>query len=99
MAQSPGKLTFEINRTLIGDGVSATDDEAARAVAFAFHELKLVVEPGGAVALGTLLAGIMGLPMPALIVVTLLFPAVTGWAAASLGDSARSLFATSRQPS
>src|SRR5262249_59675873 len=57
MAQSPGELTFAINRTLIGDGVTATDEEAGRAVAFAFHELKLVVEPGGAVALPALLAG------------------------------------------
>jgi threonine dehydratase len=57
MAQSPGKLTFEINRTLVGDGVSATEDEVGRAVAFAFRELKLVVEPGGAVALAALLAG------------------------------------------
>jgi threonine dehydratase len=57
MAQSPGKLTFEINRALIGHGVSATDEEAGRAVAFAFRELKLVVEPGGAVALAALIAG------------------------------------------
>lgn len=57
MAQSPGKLTFEINRALIGAGVSATDEEAGRAVAFAFHELKLVVEPGGAVSLAALLTG------------------------------------------
>jgi threonine dehydratase len=57
MAQSPGKLTFEINRELIGEGVSASDEEVARAVAFAFRELKLVVEPGGAVALAALLAG------------------------------------------
>ncbi len=57
MAQSPGELTFEINRTLVGEGVTATDEEAGRAVAFAFHELKLVVEPGGAVALAALLAG------------------------------------------
>jgi threonine dehydratase len=57
MAQSPGKLTFEINRALIGAGVSATDEEAGRAVAFAFRELKLVVEPGGAIALAALLAG------------------------------------------
>ncbi len=57
MAQSPGRLTFEINRSLIGQGVSATDEEAGRAVAFAFHELKLVVEPGGAVALASLLSG------------------------------------------
>ena len=57
MAQSPGELTFAINRSLIGEGVTATDEEAGRAVAFAFHELKLVVEPGGAVALAALLAG------------------------------------------
>jgi len=57
MAASPGRLTFEINRALVGAGVSATDEEAGRAVAFAFHELKLVVEPGGAVALAALLAG------------------------------------------
>jgi len=57
MAQSPGRLTFEINRELIGAGVSASDGDAGRAVAFAFRELKLVVEPGGAVALAALLAG------------------------------------------
>jgi threonine dehydratase len=57
MAQSPGKLTFEINRTLVSEGVTASDEEVARAVAFAFRELKLVVEPGGAVGLAALLAG------------------------------------------
>jgi threonine dehydratase len=57
MAQSPGKLTFEINRVLVGHGVTATEEEVARAVAFAFRELKLVVEPGGAVGLAALLAG------------------------------------------
>jgi threonine dehydratase len=57
MAQSPGRITFEINRALVGAGVAATDEEVGRAVAFAFRELKLVVEPGGAVALAALLAG------------------------------------------
>jgi threonine dehydratase len=57
MAQSPGELTFEINRTLVGYGVAVSDQEVAAAVAFAFHELKLVVEPGGAVALAALLSG------------------------------------------
>ncbi|MGZ5865948.1 MAG: threonine ammonia-lyase [Xanthobacteraceae bacterium] len=57
MAQSPGRLTFEINRNLVGQGVTATDEEAGQAVAFAFRELKLVVEPGGAVGLAALLAG------------------------------------------
>jgi threonine dehydratase len=57
MARMPGKLTFAINRSLVGAGVVATDQEVATAVAFAFAELKLVVEPGGAVALATLMAG------------------------------------------
>jgi threonine dehydratase len=57
MARTPGELTFAINRSLVGEGVSATDDEVAAAVAFAFRELKLVVEPGGAVALAALIAG------------------------------------------
>jgi threonine dehydratase len=57
MAQTPGKLTFEINRALVGEGVTATEEEIAHAVAFAFRELKLVVEPGGAVALAALIAG------------------------------------------
>jgi len=35
LAQSPGKLTFEINRALIGAGVSASDAEAGGAVALA----------------------------------------------------------------
>lgn len=57
MARMPGRLTFAINRSLIGAGVAASDEEVAAAVAFAFAELKLVVEPGGAVALAALMTG------------------------------------------
>ena len=57
LSPSPGRITFEITRALVGEGVSATDEEVGRAVAFAFRELKLVVEPGGAVGLAALLAG------------------------------------------
>ena len=56
MARMPGEITFAINRSLVGEGVSASEQEVARAVAFAFHELKLVVEPGGAVALAALMS-------------------------------------------
>jgi threonine dehydratase len=38
-------------------GVSVSEAEVARAVTFAFRELKLVVEPGGSVTLAALLAG------------------------------------------
>ena len=57
MTEIPGRITFEINRRLIGQGVTASDEEVGRAVAFAFRELKLVVEPGGAIGLAALLAG------------------------------------------
>jgi len=57
MARTPGKLTFAINQSLGCAGVVASDQEVAAAVAFAFAELKLVVEPGGAVALAALMTG------------------------------------------
>jgi threonine dehydratase len=57
MSQAPGELTFAITRDLVGEGLTASDEEVACAVAFAFRELKLVVEPGGAVSLAVLLAG------------------------------------------
>ena len=57
MTQTPGAITFEINRRLIGEGVTASDAEVGKAVAFAFRELKLVVEPGGAIGLAALIAG------------------------------------------
>ncbi|MFK8250796.1 threonine ammonia-lyase [Ancylobacter terrae] len=57
LAATPGRLTFEISSKLVGAGVSASDEEVARAVAFAFEELKIVVEPGGAVGLAAVLAG------------------------------------------
>jgi threonine dehydratase len=57
MSATPGELTFPITRELIGQGFTVTDQEVARAVRYAFAELKLVVEPGGAVGLAALLAG------------------------------------------
>jgi len=57
MTETPGAVTFEINKKLVGQGVVASDAEVGRAVAFAFRELKLVVEPGGAIGLAALLAG------------------------------------------
>jgi threonine dehydratase len=57
MSNTPGELTFPITRELIGQGLAVTDTEVARAVRYAFEELKLVVEPGGAIGLAALLAG------------------------------------------
>jgi threonine dehydratase len=55
-AATPGRLTFDINRELLADGLSVSDDEAGAAMRFAFLSLKLVAEPGGAVALAAVLA-------------------------------------------
>ncbi len=60
MSNTPGELTFPITRELIGQGIVASDSEVATAVRYAFAELKLVVEPGGAIGLAALLAGKLG---------------------------------------
>lgn len=57
LASIPGELTFAINRSLVAGGVTVSDAEVADAMRVAFAELKLVVEPGGAVALAALLSG------------------------------------------
>lgn len=51
----PGDLTFPILRKLCGPGLVVSDDDALYAMAQAFLRLKLVVEPGGAVALAAAL--------------------------------------------
>lgn len=56
MSPMPGEITFPINRRLAG-AVTVSDAEVAEAMRFAFGQLKLVVEPGGAVSLAALLTG------------------------------------------
>lgn len=57
LAATPGALTFAVNKDHAAGGVTATEDEVKDAMGFAFRELKLVVEPSGAVPLAALLAG------------------------------------------
>jgi threonine dehydratase len=57
LAKAPGELGFALNRVNVTSALAVTDEEALAAVAFAFRTLKLVVEPGGAVALAALLSG------------------------------------------
>lgn len=51
----PGRITFPILSRLCGRGLVVSDDEALRAVALAFSRLKIIIEPGGAVALAAAL--------------------------------------------
>jgi threonine dehydratase len=57
LAPTPGDVTFPIARQLLGPGLVVTDDEVLEAMEVAFREFKLVVEPGGAVALAVALTG------------------------------------------
>ena len=57
LTEQPGALTFSINQPRLAGGLVVTDAEVLNAMRFAFLELKLVIEPGGAVALAALLAG------------------------------------------
>ncbi len=57
LAGEPGKLPFEIHRRLFDAGLSVSDREVRDAMRFAFQNLKMVVEPGGAVSLAAVLSG------------------------------------------
>lgn len=56
MATMPGEITWAINSQTVDDFLVVSEDEIAHAISFAWRYLKLVVEPGGAVALAALLS-------------------------------------------
>jgi len=51
----PGNLTFPILRRLCGPGLAVSEEEVLRAMALAFRHLRVVIEPGGAVAVAAAL--------------------------------------------
>jgi len=55
LAMEPGKLTFEINKKLIKKGLTVSDKEVLNAINYAYKNLKIILEPGGAVALAAIL--------------------------------------------
>jgi threonine dehydratase len=54
---APGRLTFEVNKRLVREVVTVSDEELVHAMRFLFERMKLVAEPGGAAAVAALLAG------------------------------------------
>ena len=55
LAPTPAELPFAFNRRKLSRVLTASDDEVLAAIRFAFDHLRLVVEPGGAIALASLL--------------------------------------------
>jgi threonine dehydratase len=55
MTPQPGELTFPVLQRLAGPGIAVSDGEALRAMAAAARHLRIVLEPGGAVALAAAL--------------------------------------------
>ncbi|CUH89543.1 L-threonine dehydratase catabolic TdcB [Phaeobacter sp. CECT 5382] len=55
LTPAPGALTFPVLQRLCGAGITVSEDEAMHAMALAFLRLKIVIEPGGAVALAAAL--------------------------------------------
>ena len=51
----PGALTFPIMHRLCGPGLVVSDEQALHAMVLAFRHLRVVLEPGGAVALAAAL--------------------------------------------
>jgi threonine dehydratase len=52
---SPGRQTFDVNRTRLDHVITVSDEELVDAMAFAFEYLKLVLEPSGAAGLAAVL--------------------------------------------
>lgn len=54
--ETPGRLTFEVNRRQVNDVLLVTDRQIVTTMALLFERLKIVVEPSGASALAGVLA-------------------------------------------
>lgn len=56
-AETPGEMTFDINRRLVAAVDLVTDAQLIEAMAFAFDRLKIVLEPSGATGLASVMFG------------------------------------------
>jgi len=55
LAEQPGDITFAINKQNLSGGLTVSDDEVKQTIVELAESLKIVVEPGGAVAAAALL--------------------------------------------
>ncbi|MFN4024663.1 MAG: threonine/serine dehydratase [Hyphomonas sp.] len=58
LTPAPGRLTFALGRARLSGGFRVADSEVRHAMRMAFRYLKIVAEPGGAVALAAALKGL-----------------------------------------
>ena len=56
LAEKPGNITFEINKLNLTSGLTVSDNESLIAMNTAYKHFKIVLEPGGAVALAAALS-------------------------------------------
>jgi threonine dehydratase len=54
LASTPAELPFSINRSRLSQVLTVSDHDVLQAIRFAYAELKLVIEPGGVIALAAL---------------------------------------------
>jgi len=66
----PGEVTFPVNQRLLAGVVVANDEQVLAAMRWAFEEMRLVVEPGGAIGLAALLAGVVPGDGPVVVVLS-----------------------------
>jgi threonine dehydratase len=69
LTAEPGEITFEINRRNLAGAVAVSEDAVRQAMRDAMAHLKLVVEPGGCVALAALSTGEIDLAGKCVVVV------------------------------
>ena len=69
LAPTPGEITFALNHRLLAGGLAADDDAARAAMTAAFDAFKIVLEPGGAVALAAALTAQLDLRGKTVVVV------------------------------
>jgi threonine dehydratase len=55
LAQQPGDITFSINKQMLTDGLTVSDSEIKKTIIALAENLKVIAEPGGAVAAAALL--------------------------------------------
>lgn len=70
LTPAPGRLTLPVLARLAGPGLVVSDADALRAMALAFAHLRIVLEPGGAVALAAALFPTDGATDPVIAIAT-----------------------------